>query len=702
MEWLALFAVLFVLAVPLYGQMFPHPGPGSQHVSTPPPTGNCGAIGSYPSLTIGNQNACGDVSDGRPAAPSSPTIITSCNPTITAGNKYQLGADLNCGATNIAITVNGPGTVLDINGHTVTGRVNVNTDTNGVHVYSSQPGDLITCSSDVSTQPCLSFNSSSSSFTSLFRLDHLTVQNTANSTSSARAVFGDFSSINSGTLTGTPNSQFDHITVVSATGLSSTRIIDIMAQATAGANKAYPVFFNNLVTCVTNAAACQGIEAYGVWDAKIYNNAGINQLNSPSSTETPRAFFCDQTRGCAIYNNYCDTQDGRCVRMRGTTNTDDINAVYNNIADNVVAGTNPNHVGAFHLGDPDSGTEAENLTVYNNIINFKSGLVGMSRSATAISVQDNTVNCVGCSGTQGFYYLRYIGAASSANLWRNNLTSLSGPQSLCDASTTSSVCQSGTATGCTVNNSVCAAFPTPPANAKTFSNLNVASGNPGTWTICNANNSCAAGTPSGIGSATVTPGTPLTFTNVTGSGSPSGWNTLLYRHMGASFLSDDGTRTIAIGSIQNAIYDVVITPTFTTGQIVGYEFDPDIFVDSGGTGNWTAKVSIACYTSDNKWHLYNQAIQSWVATTYPCTMSTSGSGTTNELKYYVTYDWTNHQYTYQNVVFNGVTVFGPANAVTYGMWNHDSGNELNFEVQIDNHSSPTTASGTYVINASVW
>lgn len=58
-------------------------------------------------------------------------------------------------------------------------------------------------------------------------------------------------------------------------------------------------------------------------------------------------------------------------------------------------------------------------------------------------------------------------------------------------------------------------YPTIPATATTFSNLQNASGNPGTSTSCDANSNCAAGTPNGLGVTTITNG--VTTPSLSGS-----------------------------------------------------------------------------------------------------------------------------------------------------------------------------------------
>jgi hypothetical protein len=183
----------------------------------------------------------------------------------------------------------------------------------------------------------------------------------------------------------------------------------------------------------------------------VHGNTLTNQLADPASTETPRAVICDQTDGCEIYSNTIDAQDGRAVRLRGTSAAHGVNAVHDNVIKNVVAGTNQNEVAAIHIGDPDSGAEVENATIYSNTFNVSTGWVFMARSATGITIRDNAVNA---SGAISLLDARYE-SATGVNLMRTTVSGGSATSS-CEPGTTVTVCQSGNVIGaCTLNNSGC-------------------------------------------------------------------------------------------------------------------------------------------------------------------------------------------------------------------------------------------------------
>jgi hypothetical protein len=434
-------------------------GPGAGGVPGPAGVSACGATGTYPLITPAAQTNCGNVSP-FPAAPASPTSLAACG-TLLANTNYQLTANLTSSTTTNCLTVNGPNTVVDFNGHSVTGGILV-TDPNGDHIYSSAASGSFTCNQDSgSLTACLYGNISTASLTTLFEIDHLTATNTSTSTATnSRNLLIDYGSLATGTLSGSITTKIHNITSTSGTGLTSTRIINLQVQGIAHTTIAYPEFYDNFTTCQATAAACQGQVAFGTYDAKKHNNKEVNQLSNASSTETPRADFCDQTDGCEVYANYYDTQDGRAFRFRGSSNTHDVNSSHDNYVDNVVAGTNPNYVAAIHLGDPDTGTEVESLTVNHNVINYTSGLVSMQRDATAVTITGNTVNCVSCAGngTPNLWWLRI----TSANATQGSAlgTTFNGgtpdaPQTQCDVGTSSLVCNSGTSSTCTINNGAC-------------------------------------------------------------------------------------------------------------------------------------------------------------------------------------------------------------------------------------------------------
>lgn len=267
--------------------------------------------------------------------------------------------------------------------------------------------------------------------------------------------------------------------------------------------------------------------------------------------------------------------------------------------------------------------------------------------------------------------------------------------------------ESGTITGGGGGGGGSSDLPSIPSNATTFSNLQRSSGNPGSWTECDANTSCAAGTPSCVGSASLTFGITgpalssygsAKFIDTTNSGSPQGCNVLYYRHLGNSWAADDSSGTNTLAGLTNGFLDLYVYPV-PGSNIIGYEFDPDIYVGN----NWTAKASLACYASSGgKYNLYDQSGNlptggAWASTSHSCDWNTTGANQWHHVQLWITFNQTAHTYTYKTLVVDGTTIISTAlsNTVTYNMWNHNSGNTLNIEMQIDRTSTAGTSTGYY-------
>ncbi len=451
-------AILHAPASPtgLSAQDLGSPGDGGG-TGTPPPVGSaCGSTGTYPSVVPADQSGCGAVG-AFPAAPVSPTSTSSCG-TLSGNTNYQLAANTGT-ETSLCYTITGPNTVLDLNGKTLSGFINVQ-NASGVHIYSSSAGAVHNCNYGVDTSEACIWGGNVANYTAamnaVMEIDHFTIHNKDTTTTDGpRNLFFDFYTTPCGTIPcGTVNIKIHHLTSLAGTGTGSNRIVNLQIQG----NNAYPEFNNNITTCYTNSAACQGIVAFGTYDAKIHNNKLVNQQSNPLNSDTHRAVICDQTLGCEIYSNYIDVQDGRCFRFRGSHNTHDVNSSHDNYCDNVISGSNGNYIAAIHLGDPDTGSEVENVTINHNILNLTQGTLIMARDATSITLQDNTVNTVGTCANCLIANFRFGTVATGASLLRTTIngTFTASPQNSCDPGVTSLICKSGTGSAsCTVNNGAC-------------------------------------------------------------------------------------------------------------------------------------------------------------------------------------------------------------------------------------------------------
>ena len=192
--------------------------------------------------------------------------ITHCGQTLEANMSYTLSTNIGTDATAKCLTLTGPNLKIDLNGHTIKGTLKgMGVNTNGMRIHNG----TILCQDQSTTAPgCLYVNADTTAISAITEIDHLTVQNTATSSAnSARNVMLDFGSIAKTTITG-PNVKVHDNVSTSATGLSSSRIVNLQVQGTAHRTAAYPEFYNNTTTCKSTAAACHGIVAYGVYNTK--------------------------------------------------------------------------------------------------------------------------------------------------------------------------------------------------------------------------------------------------------------------------------------------------------------------------------------------------------------------------------------------------------------------------------------------------
>lgn len=249
-------------------------------------------------------------------------------------------------------------------------------------------------------------------------------------------------------------------------------------------------------------------------------------------------------------------------------------------------------------------------------------------------------------------------------------------------------------------------FPTPPSDAIVMTNLEKpGNGNPGAWNLCNVNTSCDAGGSGTSGSATLTYGITSPTPSGLCAGGSSTWtkfdntgdsfNTLTYRHLGSTFAGGKTT-----GSISNIMLTWCFVLVPSAGHVVGYEWDPDLFVNH----TYSYLSSIACYvTGGGTWNVWRSTPRKWLPTTSSCNLNTVGAGTTQHFaRLWATYDQTNHKYTNQTLEIDGTLVWSPSSPVscpidtsscpTANASTVDQGVSMNIQFQIDNGAGAGTNS----------
>ncbi|PYP92671.1 MAG: hypothetical protein DMG65_03190 [Candidatus Angelobacter sp. Gp1-AA117] len=235
-------------------------------------------------------------------------------------------------------------------------------------------------------------------------------------------------------------------------------------------------------------------------------------------------------------------------------------------------------------------------------------------------------------------------------------------------------------------------LPTPPSNAASFPDLQVAGGgNPGTWTLCSGT-TCAGGQNGGSSSLQFSQQPALSSSgSMKQTSTGTGFNTMYYRHLGCPNNN--------CAAVKNMLEDMYFQPASTT-NIEQLEFDPDLY-----NAGFKYFASVACRlkgTNSGFWYLWNSAGDFWDATTFPCTASTILAGNWHHFQLYVTFDTSTQSYTYQTFVFDGTTVFQNLGK-TYSALNlHNTATNTNIEQQIDNDSSTNPTNSVYYDKYNLW
>ena len=408
------------------------------------PSSNVGCGASAHGASALDQSTCGNV--GPFPAAAGGTAVSACG-SFGAGH-YTLAKDVGGDPTATCITFTGGPVVFDFAGHRVTGRMlGNNVALSGSHVFSSAAGGALTCSDASASLPgCVYFQASDPSATAPFEVDHLTLANQSSTSNNSERNLMIVWDIATTTLGATAAVHVHNVTSTSATGASSSRIVNLQFQ---GAQRAE--FDQNDVTCLATAAACQGVVCYGAEDCKLHNNATHSQL-APTVTETARHFICDGNtgvgmNGCEIYANYIEVKDARGVRLRNVNSNANPVAVHDNLFDAITDDSGGNYIAALHLCDPDTGSnDASGYDLHDNTFRVSNGgNVVMERGCSGYpKLRDNVVSCTTAQCTGLFANVRQE-STSTLELTNNEpIPMASSPQSNVEATASVHVCKSGT------------------------------------------------------------------------------------------------------------------------------------------------------------------------------------------------------------------------------------------------------------------
>jgi hypothetical protein len=145
--------------------------------------------------------------------------------------------------------------------------------------------------------------------------------------------------------------------------------------------------------------------------------------------------------------------DARGVRFRVVKSGVNPTLVHDNLIDNIQNGSSGSYVAAFHLCDPDSGTDdGSTYNIYSNTLRFAGGASGnglMARGCTGFPIfQNNTIVCISgsCDGMltnnrQGY------GPGTLAIMNNDPVPLASNPQNNVESGNTTNYCSSGSMGG---------------------------------------------------------------------------------------------------------------------------------------------------------------------------------------------------------------------------------------------------------------
>ncbi len=177
-----------------------------------------------------------------------------------------------------------------------------------------------------------------------------------------------------------------------------------------------------------------------------------------------------------------------------------------------------------------------------------------------------------------------------------------------------------------------AGLPTPPSNAKVFTNIDQMSSG---WGACNSS-ACAGGNGSGAYWQAFNQTSPSLDGNSMQIYHDGVWgNALWYKKLGSN---DYAT---------NFLWDFYVqldNNSLTSGQSL--EYDAFQFV-----AGYNYMIGTQCNYGAGVWDTWNEATGHWLHTSIPCPKFTPG--TWHHIQWYMTTNHTNHTYTYKTLVVDG-------------------------------------------------
>lgn len=385
-------------------------------------------------FTVLAQGPYGNVGDpyadegGRPDGQA--ILVSRCHK-LDSHKSYRLAQDVASRPDAVCFQLNGEHLRLDLNGHTITGRIiNAGGDASGTVIFNG----TVTCNfndhgGDVG---CIKITSSAP-VSAGARIHHLTLHNGGNAGSRALHIDWPAPAPASGFSVRVFNLSGD---TVAQPDVSRSYLLSIQ-----GGGLTAEIAHNDL-TCSGGANACQAIMCFGCHDAKMHDNR-ITMLPNTTS-DTGRALLFDSADNGEAWNNLIYVNNNRGLRIRDSSNVTAHHNAFKNIT-----GRAQDYVAAVHLGDPDRGTNDLHSVIENNTFEVDDGRVLMIRNGTNVVVRSNTVTCIKtCSGQLASVRSPLANGTTSISILSNPTASnLPAPQTVVEAGAVVTVCKSGAVIG---------------------------------------------------------------------------------------------------------------------------------------------------------------------------------------------------------------------------------------------------------------
>ncbi len=212
---------------------------------------------------------------------------------------------------------------------------------------------------------------------------------------------------------------------------------------------------------------------------------------------------------------------------------------------------------------------------------------------------------------------------------------------------------------------VASGLPTPPSTAKVFSNIEQLTTG---WSSCNSP-SCAGGTGAGAYWQAFNQTSPSLSGRSMEFFNDGSWaNALFYNHLGAN------------DSVTNFLWDFYVqVDSASLSATQALEYDAFQFV-----GGYNYMIGTQCDYGAGVWDTWDEATGHWLHTTVACPKF--AVGTWHHIQWYMTTNHTNHTYTYQTLVVDGVPyTLNQTQPAKYLGW----GDNLGVQWQLDVNASGT-------------